>query len=288
MRRALLVSGTYLSGLLIMLLSCREDYSIKPPSKLRLDFPKQEYVDWRSQAGYTSQLSKNYQVACLFERNSLIQVGDIVTVRNNVLKGKGDELGKKLNTLGISISGRVVELVKGKKILIEIDLGEEEIEISGVKKNKFNLLLNSSDILKISQFEPFDIVEKVNFNNLNGELMLHHKRLSPTDSIHLLTKLVVSNVESHKFKSERIDKSPIANREKRMFGYFYELEGDMATNFQFYLTDSISQFVWGQVLMDFQAFHKEGIPKDADTKARIMDYIKKDLEVFIENFSWKK
>jgi hypothetical protein len=276
--------------LLVVLIStsCKEEITIKPPAKLRLDFPENSSVEWRSEAGYFSELSSHYQVSCLFDRNAKLAIGDIVAVRKNVLKGKGDELGKKLTDLGIPVAGRVLKMVKGGKVLIEIDLGEEEIEISTVKKSKFNMLLQRNDVSKISQFEPFDIVEKVDFNSLHGDLMLHHIRLSLSDSLSLLTKLVVSNVESHKFKSDRIEKTKILNQQDNKFGMFYEFEGEMATNFQFYVTDSVNHFIWGQVLMDFESFKKEGIPTDADTKARIMTYIRRDLDKFIEKLNWPK
>jgi hypothetical protein len=283
-----IIQKVFFVSLALLVFSCKEDFSIKPPAKLRLDFPKQEYIDWRSDARFSSQLSKHYQVNCLFNREKAIDVGDVVVVRQNVLKGKGDELGKKITSLGIPIAGKVLELVKGEKVLVEIDLGEEEIEISGVKKSKFNLLLSRNEVKKISQFEPFDIVEEVAMGNLHGDLMIHYKVITRDDSLSNLTKLVVSNVESHKFKSESIDKKPILNAERKMFGMFYEFEGDMATSFQFYVTDSLQHFIWGQVLMDFQALEKEGIPTDSETKSRIRDYIRKDLEVFIDRLNWRK
>lgn len=68
----------------------------------------------------------------------------------------------------------------------------------------------------------------------------------------------------------------------------YEFEGDMATSFQFYATDSVGHFLWGQVLIDFQALQKEGMPSDGDTKSRIRAYLRKDLEVFIDRLNWRK
>ena len=288
MNRLSIIQKVFFISLAFIVFSCKDDFSIKPPAKLRLDFPKQEYVDWRSDAGFSSQLSKHYQVNSLFNREKSIDVGDIVAVLQNVLKGKGDELGKKITSLGIPIAGKVLELVKGEKVLLEIDLGEEEIEISGVKKSKFNLLLSKNEVKKISQFEPFDVVEEVSMVNLHGDLMIHYKAITQEDSLSNLTKLVVSNVESHKFKSESIDKNPIISTERKTFGMLYEFEGDMATSFQFYVTDSLQHFIWGQVLMDFQSLEKEGIPTDSDTKSRIRDYVRKDLEVFIDRLNWKK
>lgn len=267
--------------------SCKEDVTIKPPSKLRLAFPKHEYTDWRSQAEYSSKISKGFQVACVFDRFQNIQIGDIVVVKEKVLNGKGDIIGKKILSLGIPIAGKVIEILKDGRVLVEIDLGEEEIEIYGAKKNKFNWLFTEKEVKKISQFEPFDIIEKVSLGSLHGDLMLHYKKITELDSLSLLTKLVISNVESHKFKADKIDKTPISLKENNVNGVFYEFQGDVATSFQFYLTDSSKNFIWGQVLMDFESFVKEGVPTDSDTKSRIMSYIKSDLDVFIENLKWK-
>lgn len=277
-----------LTGITVVIFSCRDDFSIKPPSKLRLDFPNQEYVNWTSEAEYTSEHSKHHLVTCTFNRNKLIEIGDWVMVQENILKKRNGTLEKKILSTGIPLKGIVREFIKGGKLMVEIDLGEEEIEIMGSKKSKFNLLLNRNEVQKISQYEPFDLVEKISMENIHANLMLHYKSLDYKDSLRNLIRLVVDNVESHKFKSESIEKMPILKSDRRVYGMLYELTGDMATPFQFYLTDSLGNFVYAQVLIDFQAFQKDKIPTDSETKARIIDYLRNDVNVFINRFYWRK
>ncbi|MBM3453785.1 MAG: hypothetical protein FJX80_01405 [Bacteroidetes bacterium] len=288
MIKSIFLKSISLTWFIAIIISCKEDFSIKPPAKLRLDFPKQEYVDWQSLARFTSKRCEHYLVSCQFDRNKLIEIGDVVAVQENILKKINGTIERKILSTGIPLAGIVRKFVKGGKIMVEIDLGEEELEIMGRKKSKFNLLLNRDEVQKISQYEPFDLVEKISMENIHADFMLHYKSLSPKDTLGKLIRGVVNNVESHKFKSESIEKIPIQKKDKSVYGMLYEFTGDMATPFQFYLTDSLGNFVYAQVLMDFQAFQKDKIPTDLYTKSRIMDYLKNDLLVFIDHFNWEK
>ena len=100
--------------------------------------------------------------------------------------------------------------------------------------------------------------------------------------------MVNNNVESHKFKSDNIEKENKYDSTARRFSSKYRFKGDMATTFQFVTHDSISQLVWGQVLIDFNRFAEDGYPTDSDTKSRIMDRLEQDIDHFIYSLTWEK
>lgn len=133
-------------------------------------------------------------------------------------------------------------------------------------------------------------VEKVKENNietchkdiqlgaLNG--VVH---FSYIDMIEPLSKYVnYSNdkVDEHKIKASSIEDEKILRPEDRVFGTFFELKGDVATPFQFYLTDSTSRFVSGVVYFN-------SVP-NYDSLKPSLEYLKVDLMKMIHTFKWKK
>jgi gliding motility-associated lipoprotein GldD len=65
-----------------------------------------------------------------------------------------------------------------------------------------------------------------------------------------------------------------------VFGTFFTLKGNVATNYQFYLTDSTSRFVRGEILLNCRPNY--------DSLRPTLDYLKVDLDRMMQSFQWKK
>lgn len=83
----------------------------------------------------------------------------------------------------------------------------------------------------------------------------------------------------HTIKASSIEEIPVSNPEKRVFGFYYKVGGNAASNSQFYLTDSTKHFVRGS--MYFYATPR------ADSLAPVVDYVQADLEHLLQTFRWK-
>lgn len=86
-------------------------------------------------------------------------------------------------------------------------------------------------------------------------------------------------VDEHKLKATAIEDKNFINKEDRVFGTLFELQGDVASPFQFYLTDSTSKFVSGVVYFNSRPNY--------DSLKPTLDYLKVDLLKMIESFKWK-
>lgn len=86
-------------------------------------------------------------------------------------------------------------------------------------------------------------------------------------------------VNEHMVKAAAIETQSFAYPQKRVFGNFYELKGQTASNIQFYITDSTKHYVTGNLYFKTR-------PKP-DSLAPAVDYIKKDLMHLIDTFQWK-
>lgn len=117
----------------------------------------------------------------------------------------------------------------------------------------------------------------IDLGPLNGTL--HFSYLEIVDPLANYVNFVNDKVDEHKIKASAINDTRIAFPEKNVFGTFFQLEGDVASPFQFYLTDSTSNFVSAVVYFN-------SVP-NYDSLKPTLDYLKVDLDHFIETFEWK-
>jgi gliding motility-associated lipoprotein GldD len=90
----------------------------------------------------------------------------------------------------------------------------------------------------------------------------------------------LAKVEEHKVKADEIDDSQIIRPDANVYGTFFELKGEVASPFQFYLTDSSSRFVSGVVYFNARPNY--------DSLRPSLDYLKKDLLHLMNTFQWEK
>ena len=83
----------------------------------------------------------------------------------------------------------------------------------------------------------------------------------------------------HVIKADDIVEQPYINRDSKVYGMFYQVQGNAATNAQFYVTDSISHFVTGSVY-----FYAK---PNFDSIMPATDYIKNDMRQIMETMKWK-
>lgn len=82
----------------------------------------------------------------------------------------------------------------------------------------------------------------------------------------------------HTIKADAIEVDVYTNDEARTYGNFYEVEGDAASQAQFYLTDSVNHFVTASIYFKTQPNYDSILPAAA--------YIKKDLKQIVESLRW--
>jgi gliding motility-associated lipoprotein GldD len=109
-------------------------------------------------------------------------------------------------------------------------------------------------------------------------------------TIYLTYKTVNNNIDAllrdaqkltyeHVIKADDITEQPFINNDNNVFGMFYKVNGNAATNAQFYATDSIKHFVTGSVY-----FYAK---PNFDSIMPAADYIKNDMQRLMETVKWK-
>lgn len=83
----------------------------------------------------------------------------------------------------------------------------------------------------------------------------------------------------HMRKAESIPEQPYVNRDKNVYGMFYSINGNAASQSHFYVTDSINHFVTGSLY--FQA------KPNFDSIYPAVVYLREDIRTLMETIEWK-
>lgn len=109
-------------------------------------------------------------------------------------------------------------------------------------------------------------------------------------TIYLSYKPVNNNIENllrdaqkltyeHVIKADDITEQPFANKSDKVYGMFYQVNGNAATNAQFYLTDSTKNFIDCSVY-----FYAK---PNFDSILPAASYVKNDMRRIMESLRWK-
>ncbi|MGV3611807.1 MAG: hypothetical protein ACO1N0_12705 [Fluviicola sp.] len=122
--------------------------------------------------------------------------------------------------------------------------------------------------------------KEITLGPLNGIIYLNYYPIPNRDTLVRYINLSNDKVDEHQIKATGIKDQNFIFKDKKVYGTLFEFEGNVATNFQFYLTDSTSNFIRGEVLMNCRPNY--------DSLRPSLNYLKADLIHLIETFEWKK
>jgi gliding motility-associated lipoprotein GldD len=117
----------------------------------------------------------------------------------------------------------------------------------------------------------------IDLGPLNG--VIHFSYIDMVEPLAKYVNYSIDKVDEHKIKATAIEDSKIIRAKDKVYGTIFELQGDVASPFQFYLTDSSTKFVSGVVYFN-------SVPNYDSLKPSLV-YLKEDLMKMINTFKWK-
>ena len=118
----------------------------------------------------------------------------------------------------------------------------------------------------------------LNFPQFNGKIFMSYKEIGPNKFEKLIHDAYTLSGK-HTVKATGKDDSLIVNQ-YGVHGMLFKFIGDVATPYQFYLTDSVKNFLYG-------AMYLEATP-NSDSARPVNDFILEDMKHMISTFHWKK
>ena len=140
-------------------------------------------------------------------------------------------------------------------------------------KCPFAFEMNSEAVIKGEKDCGFTI----SYPKMKATIYLTYKPVN--SDINKLLRDAQKLTYEHVIKADDILEQPYLNPAKKVYGMFYQVNGNAATNAQFYVTDSTRHFVTGSVY-----FYAK---PNFDSIMPATSYVKDDMQHLMESLQWK-
>ncbi len=140
-----------------------------------------------------------------------------------------------------------------------------------------NELSDAIKTVKVSQNNS-GLGLEVNYPLLKGTIYLTYKKVG-TSNLNLYLRDAQNITQTHTVKADEIIEQPYLSSENKVYGMFYEVGGNAASQSQFYVTDSINHFITGSLYFYAKPNYDSILPA--------ADYLKKDIQHIMETIRWK-
>jgi gliding motility-associated lipoprotein GldD len=137
----------------------------------------------------------------------------------------------------------------------------------------FTFDVNSDAIVK----QTSDCNLTIDYPKMKATIYLSYKPVQ--QNINKLLRDAQKLTYEHVIKADNIIEQPFVNQKDRVFGMFYRVDGNAATNGQFYVTDSTSHFIDCSVY-----FYAK---PNFDSVMPAASYVKNDMRKIMETLKWK-
>ena len=137
----------------------------------------------------------------------------------------------------------------------------------------FAFEMNSDAVIK----KEADCSFTITYPKMKATIYLTYKPVAK--NINELLRDAQTLTYKHVIKADDILEQPYLNSDKKVYGMFYQVEGNAATNSQFYATDSTKHFVTGSVYFYAKPNYDSIMPAAS--------YIKNDMQRLLETLKWK-
>jgi len=117
----------------------------------------------------------------------------------------------------------------------------------------------------------------LNFPKMKGTIHISYKDINND-----LNKYIEDSrtlVYKHTIKADAINEQTFVNRDKHIYGILYEIQGNAASPYQFFVTDSTRHFIRGALYFN--------VYPNKDSLAPVFKFIKKDIIHLMETVEWK-
>ena len=169
------------------------------------------------------------------------------------------------------ISGCQDEVLPKPKAMLRLDFPDAKYSKSITDKFVFG----QNEISTIKAQNKTGLT--LDYPTMKGSIYLTYKPVN--DDLNTLLRDAQKLSYEHVVKADNIIEQPFINDDKRVYGMFYEVTGNAASQSQFYATDSINHFVTGSLYFYAKPNYDSILP------AAI--YLQNDIRKIMESLEWK-
>ena len=173
----------------------------------------------------------------------------------------------------------IIEIVSCKKQTIPKPTGYLTLEYPQAKyvvfENScpFTFDMNEAAIIKGKSNCNFEI----NYSKMKATLYMSYRPVA--NNLKVLLRDAQKLTYKHVIKADDIIAQPFVNKGSKVYGMFYSVNGNAATNAQFYVTDSTNHFLDCSVY-----FYAK---PNFDSVYPAAEFVKNDMRKLMESLKWK-
>jgi len=139
-----------------------------------------------------------------------------------------------------------------------------------------NTKLSEISDIEINQ-ESIDFI--INYKKLNAQINFQYKNVNSNEKLYAYIFDLKRTIETHSTIANSVRIKDYILRDKNIFGRIFDLSGNVASPYQFYLTDSTNNIISGLVYFNVKPNYDSILPA--------INYIERDIIHLIESFDWK-
>jgi len=117
------------------------------------------------------------------------------------------------------------------------------------------------------------------FPQFNGTLHLSYDNITSKKMFNMLVEDARKLAFKHTIKATSIDQGTISFPDRKVYGIYYTIDGNAASSVQFYLTDSVKNYMRGALYFNSEP--------QLDSIRPVLNFVKQDVGVMIKSFRWK-
>ncbi|WGD36032.1 gliding motility lipoprotein GldD [Olleya sp. YS] len=119
----------------------------------------------------------------------------------------------------------------------------------------------------------------IEYKKLKGTIYLTYKAIDGKDRLIQYLKNAQNFTQEHTKKADAIEEVVWENPVNNVYGMFYEVGGNAASQSQFYVTDSVNHFLTGSLYFYAKPNYDSILPA--------AHYLQKDIKRIMESVEWK-
>lgn len=117
----------------------------------------------------------------------------------------------------------------------------------------------------------------ISFPEFKGKIHLTYKPVK--HDLDTFIKDTYKFAYDHTRKADAINEIQVENPDRKVYGIIFDIKGNAASSYQFYLTDSVRNFLRGALYFETEP--------NKDSLAPVIDFFKKDMDQLINTLKWK-
>lgn len=117
------------------------------------------------------------------------------------------------------------------------------------------------------------------FPDFKGELHLTYYDMNSKARFDKLVEDARAFAFKHTVKANAIDQTVIHNSKNKVYGLYYNIEGNTASSLQFFLTDSVKHYFRAALYFNERPHY--------DSIQPVVQFLKQDIDVLVNSFRWK-